>query len=324
MQTIIQSTIKSIDHAPPVRFRGLTLLPISVPAAGPLFITLGQALASGTMKVTEIGAGSVPQLMVTNLGDAAVLILDGEELRGAKQNRVLNTTVLVAPHSKLVVPVSCTEHGRWHGTSDEFADSGNVMPVELRRSKVERVHESLAEQRGFAGDQGRVWSDIGMFLHDVGVNSSTSALADGYESHRATLDDYLAALPAAPGQCGMLVLVNGRVAGLDLVSQPDVYASLHARLLRSYTGMVLGRRAQKDKPAEIANDLVVTRARRFLDELADADAEPFPSVGAGQDVRLKGGPVVGTALVVEATALHLAGFPRAARGREPRPPFMFG
>ena len=44
--------------------------------------------------------GSVPNLLVTNAGDARVLFLEGEELRGTKQNRVLNTSVLVAAHSK--------------------------------------------------------------------------------------------------------------------------------------------------------------------------------------------------------------------------------
>ena len=36
------------------------------------------------------------ELRVANLGDLPLLLLDGEQLVGARQNRILNMTVLVA------------------------------------------------------------------------------------------------------------------------------------------------------------------------------------------------------------------------------------
>ena len=59
--------------------------------------SLEEALADGTVKVTEVSAaGHVPELRVKNSGATPVLILDGEELVGAKQNRIVNVTVLGA------------------------------------------------------------------------------------------------------------------------------------------------------------------------------------------------------------------------------------
>jgi hypothetical protein len=53
--------------------------------------------AGDRARVTEVSeAGSVPFLQVANGADRPLLLLDGEELLGAKQNRILNTTVLVA------------------------------------------------------------------------------------------------------------------------------------------------------------------------------------------------------------------------------------
>jgi len=66
----------------------------------------------------------VPELAVVNDGDIHVLLLDGEELRGAKQNRMLNTTILLKPKSKTIIPVSCTEQGRWNYASAESATRG--------------------------------------------------------------------------------------------------------------------------------------------------------------------------------------------------------
>lgn len=70
----------------------------------------------------------MPQLAVINDGPIAVLIIDGEELIGAKQNRVLNTTVLLKERSKTVIPVSCTEQGRWQWRSAESGGNGRGLP----------------------------------------------------------------------------------------------------------------------------------------------------------------------------------------------------
>jgi hypothetical protein len=51
----------------------------------------------------------LPQHMVVNRANKPVLLIDGEELAGAKQNRVLNTSILIKEVSETKIPVSCTE-----------------------------------------------------------------------------------------------------------------------------------------------------------------------------------------------------------------------
>ena len=68
-------------------------------------------MAAGTLQVTEVDeSGSVPELLATNTGDEMVLLLDGEELVGAKQNRILNITLLAPAMQDTVIPVSCVEN----------------------------------------------------------------------------------------------------------------------------------------------------------------------------------------------------------------------
>ena len=59
-----------------------------------MYLTLKEALEKRLLVIKEVSAqASVPELKVINNADLPVLLLDGEELAGAKQNRVLNTTM---------------------------------------------------------------------------------------------------------------------------------------------------------------------------------------------------------------------------------------
>jgi hypothetical protein len=79
------------------------------PAEGSFgYRTLGEALGTWDIAVTEGSAdGSVPELLVVNRANQPVLLIDGEELAGAKQNRMLNTSILIKEVSETQIPVSC-------------------------------------------------------------------------------------------------------------------------------------------------------------------------------------------------------------------------
>jgi len=77
------------------------------------YLLLDEALREGLIEVGEVSKeGSVQNLKVTNKSLKMVLILDGEELVGARQNRVVNTIILVQAKYTLLIPVSCVEEGR--------------------------------------------------------------------------------------------------------------------------------------------------------------------------------------------------------------------
>ena len=129
MDKIISEWITMLEPGEPQTHENMTVFPIPNPTSGgPRYISLSAALRVQSIVVTEVDqGGSVPELKVINKGDVPVLLLDGEELAGAKQNRVLNTTILVPKMSELIIPVSCTEEGRWSWSSPEFT---GVLRVE--------------------------------------------------------------------------------------------------------------------------------------------------------------------------------------------------
>src|SRR6266446_4168869 len=93
----VQETLESIRIDRPSTFRNLTLFPvIGRNGTTPDYVTLDEALAQKTARVTEVSeGGSVPELRFANDAESSVFLLYGEELIGAKQNRVLNVSILV-------------------------------------------------------------------------------------------------------------------------------------------------------------------------------------------------------------------------------------
>lgn len=312
--------------------RNLTLVPILAKAGpGSPYATLSEALAVEGVVVSELGEGAaVPRIRIVNGLARPVLLLDGEELAGAKQNRVINTTILVAAHASLEIPVSCTEQGRWHHVSARFADAGHVVPPSMKRRKSESVAAALRERGDRTSDQRDVWAAVREVSASAGVSSDTAALRDVYGGREADLQAYTAAATLQPGQAGVIALVGGAVVGLDCTPSPELFAKLADRLHRSYALEALlaagvGPHGRGDPPdADAASPCgdVVSEAHvssavcAFLADLAAATASEYPGVGLGVEHRIDGAAVTASALV-EGGALVYG----TAQRRDPPPPF---
>ncbi len=107
--------LNTLTIGQPTHHHNLTFFPLLWPETHkPSYTLLSTAIERGEAVVEEINeSGSVPNLGVTNRCKRPLLIPEGEILIGAKQNRVINVTVLVAAGGKFVLPVSCVEAGRW-------------------------------------------------------------------------------------------------------------------------------------------------------------------------------------------------------------------
>ena len=272
----------------------------------PEYLTLGTALKQGVLKVQEISEdGSVPEVSIANSGNMPVLLLDGEELVGAKQNRVVNTTILLKPLSETRVNVSCTELGRWSYTTKEFHDSDVVMERGIRARKNRSVSESLRQCGGFRSDQREIWDGIDALCQTTGVRSETQAMRDVYDGKKHALHDAMLAFPRIEKQCGLFFLVDGKVLGMDLISRPEAYSEIHDKLMRSYAIDALPRNSGSARAPKRET------VQRFVRQIRDCSEERFPSAGLGTDFRFTRGELCGSALIHGDTCIHTAFFSNA-------------
>lgn len=295
----IAATLAGLALGEPLRHGALTVIPLLTDKDDePDWLTLPELGESVT--ITEVGeGGSVPTLTVTNAGAHCLLLLDGEELLGAKQNRILNTTVLIASGATVAIPVSCVEQGRWSWRSRHFTSGDASLFASLRAKKADQVTRSLRRGTRHASDQGAIWSDLEERATAHRVDSPTGAMRDIYVKHEETVAAARTALAARPRQVGALVYIAGQWLGLDILASPGLFGRAWPCLCAGYAADGVGR-----KPGHRlfpSPDDVLSGIRR-------APVEPAPAVGLGHEFRLESPKVAGAALVAERRVAHLMAF----------------
>ena len=299
----LEAWLAGLRLGEPISQEGLALIPLYADGErrSVQYRTLAVAIAAGEVIVTETAQATVPTLKLINKGRLPVLILDGEEVIGGRQNRIVNTTLLVPARSAFDLPVSCVEHGRWHEVQPMF-DAGETAYPRLRSQKLEQVAASYAVRGAPVADQAAVWDEVADRHRRVGSRSDTGAMRDAYASRQEDLTRAQEQLRCPDnGPVGVVALVSGRAVCADIFDQAETLGGYWPRLVRSYALEALG--AETAAPS-------LDSARRLLQRPLKAQRTAFPSPGLGQDVRISGNGVVGAALIWEGVAVHTAVFRR--------------
>ncbi len=312
MSSAIPTLVERLRLGDPVTDGGLTMVPVfgrfdKVPPV----VTMEEAIASRILEVTEVSeGGAVPSLRARNTGSIGILILDGEELAGAKQNRVLNTSVFIKPGQEIIIPVSCTEAGRWSYRTTTFDDSGHVAAPAIRLAAARSVTANVRRGGAYHSDQDAVWKEVSSLQERHRLVSPTSAARDVYEGRKSDMERREAAFACLPEQTGLVALWSGRVAGMDVIASDRAYARLHGRLVRSYA-----LDAPIGTPSSVEHDRHA--AQEWVAALARVQATEHESPGNGISYRFTGNGVVGSALAVDGAVLHAVAFATPGGRTEP-------
>jgi hypothetical protein len=284
----------------PLTCNSLTVFPLFAKASNTADYQLAdEAIAASTVTVQEISeTGSVPELLVENTGDCRVLFLEGEELRGAKQNRILNTSILVPARSKIKVPVSCVEQGRWRHSSRQFASGKTRSPHSLHYALKSSVTRSLREESSHRSDQSAVWQEVTKKQAAFGFCSATSAMADTYENLADKMTDYRDKLKYPESAVGVAVAVGPKVVCVDVFDKPATCQKAWDRLL---SGCIVD--ALEGTAPEGQVDAKVIQ--QVLGESKATGWTEAPTVGEGQEYRAEFNGSMGSALSLGEAVVHM-------------------
>jgi len=289
-----------INYGDPQIYHNVAFIPLYSGSSPTMeYRTMPELDMGSDLEISEIGSGSVGKLSVTNNTDDFVLLVDGEEVMGAKQNRAFNATMMIEPRQSRILQVSCTESGRWSGSfHNYFGDSGVVMPSAARYNKKRSVDESLLSTGEFKSDQRQVWEDIEDLQDLSGETASTSAMRDVYEAQSNALDEFVNAFNYHSGQIGIAVLIDNDVVGLEMFSRESAMKKMAPKIIRSYgLDVNLGRISdvKRDKVADVS---------MFLNKVNNINPVCFKSEGVGWDYRFEADNISGSALVCKDEIVH--------------------
>ncbi|MBH38643.1 MAG: hypothetical protein CL788_00430 [Chloroflexi bacterium] len=289
-----------INYGDPQIYKNVAFIPLYSNSSPSLeYRTMPELNMGSDLEISEIGGGSVGKLSVTNNTDGFVLLVDGEEVMGAKQNRAFNTTMMIEPRQSSILQVSCTESGRWSPSfHNYFGDSGVVMPSAARYNRKRSVDESLASRGEFKSDQRQVWEDINDLQDLAGETTSTSAMRDVYESQSNALAEFVNAFDYHSGQIGIAVLIDNDVVGLEMFSRSSAMKKMAPKIIKSY-----GMDVNLGRISDIKHDKI-SDIPMFLKKINNMNPACFKSEGVGWDYRFEADNISGSALICEDEMVH--------------------
>jgi hypothetical protein len=299
MTANLRELLSELSIETPIGYQRLRINPLRLKNPSDLeYRTLDESSAALVTIEESSPSGSVSELRVRNRAKARVFIPDGTTLTGAKQNRVVNLSVMLAPESVTVIPVSCVERGRWSFLTRCCSPSW-VSDSALRGMMCRDATDSLKESGSVGIDQAAVWHYVEGMLCGAGAASPTRAYHTLFRRWKKELAEYESHLPVPGNACGVAVEIDGRVQTVDLFDKPDTLGRLWPGLVKAYALAALAPGAAWGSEAGV---------KEFLDRVLASEGKSYETVGIGTSVRLVTDEAVGAALVCEGCLVHLSLF----------------
>lgn len=281
----------NITLAEPVFLRNLVITPVKGGANNGFSpVTIDEIIHAEKGSFRESDTPDINEIQFSNDGDEPVLMLDGEEIIGAMQNRIITHSHVIESHSVENIPVVCVEEGRWE----------ELGGFETGHCSYPRLRAILSRSRYRKADvQKTVWKEITRKLTVTRTQSATSSMHDIYDN----LDDEVARYvedfkSLNHGTIGFIGSAGNSILGCDLFHNPQTYQKFEQKLIRSYALDAIEYRQTRGNRPEI---------KQFLDSIINA---LLKRTKKGQPhIHFKGTGFFGQTLLHNNTLVHISVFP---------------
>jgi len=269
------------------------------------YISLGKAVKENLIELKEISeGGSVNDVYVVNRSDKFVFIMDGDIIQGAKQNRIINTSILLAPMSKTQIQVSCVEQGRWQKVSNKFdAPDEFFAPSSIRSLKNIDVFDNLKKGRSHYANQSKVWSAVNDKLKDHNVSSDTSNLGDIMKEKEGEFKAIEEEFKCGENVNGLAIFKGNGFLGLDLFNSSIIYKDYFYKIVK---GVAFDYSYGKKKDKQVDKNELKYKTLDMLDMIDTFEKHRFKGVGVGYEERFESDKLTGFQLMYENNLIHMA------------------
>lgn len=277
----------------PQTYENITIIPITSKNTPKLdMLTLKKGFELGLVEVKECEVSTVNTLIVKNNAVTPLILIDGEEVIGGDQNRLVNKTTVVGAKSSMKLSVSCTEKGRW-AYKNEFKNSDYIANYRTRKAKE-------IASRSHSHYQDVIWSSISTLENENAYASPTGAMEESYEQLKIDHNRIIKEFEIIAGQIGVMIMVNGEIKGFELFLNPGIYETFHAKILKSY---IIDSKIE-NKTFTINTD----SAKETIAKVFDSTFEEAKSNGLEKSYEFENEEGIGTLYTYENEIIHMSYF----------------
>ena len=282
----------NLKAAEPVFLRNLKIYPIKGDNGnGFTLTTIEEAINAGDAEFRELDTPDVNEILFINRGNTPVLMLDGDEITGALQNRIISRSDIAEPNSTHRISVICAEENRW----DEIGGfkTGYCSYPGLRAL--------LTKSRQTRADiQKAIWKEIQRKMTVTKTRSATSSMHDIFENLAEEINRYIEDFQSLNhNTIGLIGTTGNRILGCDIFQNPKIYQKCETKLVRSYALDAIEYLHKENGHLEVEKFLNATLAALNKNE----------SKTKTQNITIKADGLLGQATVYQNSIVHLSAFP---------------
>jgi len=289
---MLNKFINTLSLGEPFYEGNVLFVPIKGKGGNGHFSLLNESMKSGEVKISEVG--NVDTVSLNYSGNNPLFVMDGEEIIGARQNRVFNTSFITNRVEEIPVPVSCVEEGRYQGKKN-FIPSEVIAYPELRSIIASSTTKNLETTRSFKANQSSIWESVKKTLNILKTTSQTLSMHDGYEDKK---EMFFSEFKPDKDTIGLIAYTGKKPLGVDIFGSHSLFKKLSTRIISSYLLGAYGVRGKFSKPDG------------FFGKLREiTEWKSFDGVGEGKELRYIGEKVVAKASVFKDKPAHISMFP---------------
>ena len=264
------------------------------------YLSFPEALNKGVVDVSEVTEkGFITKLKIVNKSSNNLLILNGECILGTKirQNRIVDSTVLIPGYATVLINTFCGERYRW---SPKL--SNDISVSESLYSSKGRANFSDNDTK--LSKQYKIWSEIENKLSELKAKSFTFSVEEIYKKRKNNVEEIVNFFRSEESQhVGVALGINNCLVSLDIFSNNYMLQVYLPRLIRSVA-------LDSFKKMNYKSYLKVKDVHKFLRQIHEANKQKRKVVkGAlGEEIHFSSETINGSALYYKKKVVHCAAF----------------
>ncbi len=281
-----------LKAAEPVFLRNLKIYPIKGDNGNGLTLTtIEEAINAGDAEFRELDTPDVNEICFINRGNNPVLMLDGDEITGALQNRIISRSDIAEPNSTRRISVICAEEDRWDeigGFKTGYCSYPSLRAL-LTKSRQTRTDIQKA-----------IWKEIQRKMTATKTRSATSSMHDIFENLAEEINRYIEDFQSLNHNAvGLIGTTGNRILGCDIFQNPKIYQKCENKLVRSYALDAIEYLHKGNGQSNVEKFLTTTLAALNKNGSKTKD----------QNITIKADGLSGQVLVYQDNIVHLSAFP---------------